>query len=153
MRFFDIELVKTGKGWKAFASALICTALTACGSGGGDAPDVSGTPDLGAATQSAANQQPVIDSISLGCDLVLDAIALKAGSTANFTLFVDDESPLTLSYSIDSDDASVSTSTVTEDGVFTLVGVTAGETTMPIIVTDEHGLSSQLLLSVVVDEA
>lgn len=127
-------------------------ALTSCGSGGGDSADSGSSPEIGAATQSTPNQQPVIDSISLGCDLVLDAIGISAGSTTNFTLFVNDESPLTLTYSIDSDDLSISSPSVNEDGVFTLVGVAAGETTMPIIVTDEQGLSSQLLLSVVVDE-
>lgn len=148
-----IDLVTTFKFTNGVTVAAFCLLLAGCGSGGENS-GLSGTsPQLGAATETQENRLPVIEAISLGCDLATDSVALSAGETANFTLFVDDEFPLTLSYAIDTDNPDISTSNVDTNGVFTLVGVSAGQTTMPIIVTDEQGLSSQLLLSVVVTEA
>ena len=137
---------------KVVFSSAICALLASCGSGTeNSAIGNIEPPGLGAAITDEANLPPSIVSISLGCDLVLESISLSAGDNSNFTLTVDDESPLTLSYSIQSDDSAISTSTVNEDGVFTVAGVTPGQTTMPIVVTDEHGLSSELLLSVIVE--
>lgn len=137
---------------KLISSFVVCAVIISCGSGAGSPTNNSSeTPGLGAAMGSDDNQPPAIESISIGCDLVLDSIGLVAGEVADFTLAVNDESPLTLTYAIESDETSISTSSVDTDGVFTLVGVKTGETTMPIIVTDEHGLSTQLLLSVTVD--
>ena len=95
------------------------------------------------------NSSPIIDSISLGCDWVLESIAIEAGVATNFTLFVDDESPLTLSYSAISDDTSIVDVSVDSNGVFTVLGNDSGNTTISIVVTDDQGLQDQMLLSVV----
>ena len=99
--------------------------------------------------EPVTNISPIIDSISLGCDWVLESIAIEAGVATNFTLFVDDESPLTLSYSAISDDTSIVDVSVDSNGVFTVLGNDVGNTTISIVVTDDQGLQDQMLLSVV----
>lgn len=141
--------------------AAICAltfVLTSCGGGGSSGTDPLATtdnerdvPSLGSAIDVERNGSPSIEAISLGCDLVLDSIAIVSGDVTSFTLVVDDESPLTLSYSIVSDDEAIALASVDTDGVFSLQGVQAGSTTMPVIVSDEQGESDQVLLTIVVE--
>ena len=158
------------------SSALILF-LTSCGSGSGDSQnnqseaeitaqegfevtqvdvssveiDGNSAPSLGAAGSSSDNQAPSIEAISIGCDWVLESVVISGGESSDFTLIVDDESPLALEYSVSSDDQSIVTARVDSNGVFTLQGIESGSTTLPILVTDEEGQSDEILLSVVVN--
>lgn len=140
-------------------ACIVALALALVSCGGGDSFDTSSlvgaenerdTPSLGSAIGSEANATPSIEGISLGCDLVLDSIAIADGVVTNFTLVVEDESPLTLRYSIDSDNEAIAVASVDTNGVFSLNGLQAGSTTMPVTVTDDRGASDQVLLAIVV---
>lgn len=136
--------------------ALFCVValvIAGCGRGTGESigqVEDSGIP-LGAAVGSNGDTAPSIEAISLGCDLVTESIGINAGVDTNFTLLVDDEAPLALSYSIASEDESTVMVDVDANGVFTLRGLSVGNTTLPIKVTNAQGLSDQLLLNVIVN--
>ena len=133
--------------------SVVALVVAACGAGAGESLGESEDNgiQLGAAVGANGNTAPFIEAISIGCDLATEAIGINAGVDTNFTLFVDDEAPLALSYSVASDDESTVTAHVDANGIFTLQGISTGSATLPIIVTDAQGLTDQLLLSVMVN--
>lgn len=97
------------------------------------------------------NQFPEIVSMSLGCDLVLESVAIKVGESAAFTLEVNDESPSTLVFSATTDNPQPLDVSVGNDGIITLIGLSSGDTNISVLVTDEFGKQDELLLNVIID--
>lgn len=93
----------------------------------------------------------MITDTSYNCDPVIEAVAFNVGDTDNFTLSVDDESPLTLTYAADSSDMDTVSVTVDENGVFTVAALQAGDAYLWLTAEDANGLVDEYELWVVVD--
>lgn len=96
------------------------------------------------------NTAPVITDSSYHCDPVIDAIAYNVGDTDNFTLSVEDESPFTLTYSVDSSKSDVVDVTVNENGVFTVTALAKGDTYVWLTAKDNQGLVDEYEIWVLV---
>lgn len=141
-----------------FPVLLIAALVSACGGGSPQAAtDANLIPDIGAGKPSVdgeletQNKAPDIVSISLGCDLYMESIAVKLGDTTSFSLVVNDESPSTLTYSVSADDPLIVESSIGSDGVINLIARSVGETTAPVLVTDDKGNVGEILVSVIVE--
>jgi len=144
--------------------SLASVSLIGCGGGSGSSinadnsvVDESGQmPNIGEANAGnpdalTANLAPEINSISLGCDLVTESVAIKIGETTTFTLDVTDESQSTLIYAVSTDDPLVLESAIDNNGMVSLSGLSQGKTVVPVSVTDESGLTHQIFIDVLVD--
>lgn len=101
--------------------------------------------------QPQPNSAPFISSTSHDCDPVIEAAYFSIGESNNFTLSVNDESPLTLSYAADSSRSDIVSVTVDANGVFTLSAVATGESYLWLTAEDDHGLVDEYELLVVVE--
>ena len=134
----------------------IAVILAGCGGGGSSLVQDSGEkgaiiePLIGAAIGDVEHA-PKILSISMGCDVVMESIAVNVGDTASFSLLVDDDDPTGLQYTVSSDDENVLSAQVGEGGVVSLEAIELGTTTVPVVVTDSDGNQDQILLNVIVE--
>lgn len=147
---------------KMYMSAFTVLCIAACGGGSGNDAntfgngDGSSNPALGAASPAVPNTDsdnfaPQIYSVSLGCDLATEAIAVQVGETTVFSLLATDESPDTLQFQILDTDAEKLSAFIDDSGSVTITGISTGELFLPIRVIDEDGLNSEIILSIVVE--
>ena len=97
------------------------------------------------------NVAPEIADTSYQCDPVTEVVAYNTGDTNFFTLSVDDESPLTLTYDADSSNEAVARVSVNDDGVFQVTALSRGESFLWLFAEDENGLADEFELRVVVE--
>ena len=96
------------------------------------------------------NQAPDITNTSYNCDPVVESVVFDVGQTDYFTLSVSDESPLTLTYSVDSSEQGIVDVTVDDDGIFTISALQVGDTFIWLSAEDEEGLVDEYEMRVVV---
>ena len=94
------------------------------------------------------NVAPQIADTSYQCDPATESVAYSIGDTDFFTLSVDDESPLTLTYEADSSNDAVASISVDENGVFKVTALSRGESYLWLVAEDESGLADEFELTV-----
>ena len=97
------------------------------------------------------NVAPEISDTSYQCDLVTESVAYTVGDTDFFTLSIDDESPLTLTYDADSSNEAVANISVDNNGVFEVTALSRGESYLWLVAEDENGLADEFELRIVVE--
>ncbi len=108
-------------------------------------------PEITPIQEPAENIPPEIVSISLGCDLVNESIALSVAESVEFFLLVDDESPLDISYVAEIQNNEIAAASVDSTGQVNLSAFNEGETELYLEITDNAGLSNTLFISIVVN--
>lgn len=119
-------------------------------------PQVSTEGDIAAVDEIPTEEEfvnlaPLIQNTSYNCDPVIEAATFNVGDTDNFTLAVNDEFPLSLTYAADISDESIVNVTVDSNGIFTLSALQAGETYLWLTAEDGNGLVDEFELWVIVD--
>jgi len=94
------------------------------------------------------NLAPSILSVSHGCDMATELLAVDIGFTATFFLLVDDEAPNELNYTATTPDSSLATVSVDSDGLLSVVGSRAGVANIPVSVSDGEGLTDSVEVKV-----
>lgn len=108
----------------------------------------SASGENNSSVQNPADLAPEILSISLGCDIVLDAIAVVPGEQSTFSINASDESVDTLTYSITSDAPDIVQVDIDAQGQVTLTALAEGSADAPVVVTDSNGNSDSLILKI-----
>jgi len=97
------------------------------------------------------NLAPQITDTSYNCDPIVESVFFSVGDTDNFTLAVTDESPLTLTYSVDSSLDGIVDVTVGPDGIFAISALQQGDVFVWLSAEDNEGLVDEYELRVIVE--
>ena len=116
-------------------------------------PVGSDTPSANQPTDEVqtANLPPMIANTSYNCDPIAELVSFGVGETDQFTLSVTDESPLTLTYSVDISSRETVSVNVAQSGVFTITALQPGESYLWLRAEDEQGLADEYELKVSVN--
>ena len=114
---------------------------------GSEAPSASQPTD----EIQTANLPPMIANTSYNCDPITEMASFDVGETDQFTLSVNDESPLTLTYSVDISSTETVSVNVAQNGVYTITALQPGESYLWLRAEDEQGLADEYELKVLVN--